>query len=139
MHNREAYINYNIEKSNYEKFAFEARLIIENLHKLFKTTEKNITTTNIVNNSFQIKFWGIEYIIKTEITYKDNKGFFLGEINTYLKNKTENILILSYSFDKIGNIQNDYLVSDFSDYYFLDFFKKIIEYSNSNNIKFQLI
>lgn len=59
-----------------------------------------------------------------------------GEINTYLVKDERYILIKSWTFDELGNINNDYTTIDFPDAYLLDFVNNVQKFSIENEVKF---
>ncbi len=126
-------------KKTYDKFLKQANSIITKLHDKFNHSEINLPTLDIVGNSFQFTFWGLNFITKTEIVYDSERlALGSGELNTYYRNDDNDDLILTYNFDSIGNIENRFLTEEFSSFYFADLFASIIEYSKNNMLKFQL-
>ena len=99
-----------------------------------------IETTEIEKNSFNFKFWGLNFIIQPEIEFdSDAHTFKDGEFNTYLKTKDDQLIqVISYKFDRIGNIGSGYLLKDFAKIYYIEFVSKLIALTKQEKIKFQL-
>ncbi|MCF8297010.1 MAG: hypothetical protein K9J13_05625 [Saprospiraceae bacterium] len=129
--------NIDYHRKSFEKFKIQALPIIEEVQKTFNTF--NIKTIEFKENSFSFTFWGLNFIVKPEISFNiDEVGFTIGELNTYLIIQGVEKSILSYKFDSLGNVESQYFPNEFSVYYYKDFIRKVIEYSNENNLKFQL-
>lgn len=132
-------INY--QKSEFDKFSTKGFSLLDKIHREFSLDQINISTSLINNNTFAFSFWGLSITIRPEVIFDAKSGRFKqGELNSYIKEEKEEdeILLLSYTFDTIGNINNEYLLEDFSLYYYSDLVSKIIEYSEANAIKFKL-
>ena len=101
---------------------------------------QKIESTEIEKSSFEFKFWGLNFVVQCEIEFNNNLHTFKqGEFNTYLKTKDDELnLVISYSFDKIGNIGNGYLINDFAEEYYIDFVNKLKALTKEEKIKFQL-
>ncbi len=129
-------INYH--RNVFETFSKQAVSILNKLKDEFEKPEINISSS-INNDGLFFDLWGIKIIIKTEILFDvKNQGFYFGEINSYILNKEEETLILTYHFDNIGNIENRFLLNDFTIPYYSNLIEKIIDFSNTENIKFKL-
>ncbi|HED06209.1 MAG TPA: hypothetical protein ENI61_05950 [Ignavibacteria bacterium] len=121
----------------FEKFKRQASIFIRKVKEVLE--ENNLSTSEIDNNSLEFSFWGLDFIIKSEIEYEmKSSNFIQGELNTYYKDDDKLNLILSYNFDKLGNIGRNSVVNDFAIYYYLDFVKNLKNYSSEKKIKFQL-
>ena len=126
-------------KKDYNGYLEQARSIIKNFHSFLNNSEIQVLDINN-NNAFEFLIWGIKLIIKTEISCNDRMDRFdKGELNTYVMTEEKNVLVLSWSFDKIGNVNQLYLVKEFSQFYYVDLIKNLLQFNKSNNIKFQLI
>ncbi len=121
----------------FEKFKRQASIFIRKVKEVLE--ENNLSTSEIDNNSLEFSFWGLDFIIKSEIEYEmKSSNFIQGELNTYYKDDDKLNLILSYNFDKLRNIGRNSVVNDFAIYYYLDFVKNLKNYSSEKKIKFQL-
>lgn len=118
---------------------------LENLYHRFH--EYDLQPTQIEDNFFNFYFWGLKFIVKSEITFNsDTKQLNNGELNTYLivedGNKLNHLLIVSYSFDELGNIENHFSVEhkEFSRNYYIDFCTEVMDYryKDGSKLKFQL-
>jgi len=127
------------QRKTYDNFVKQASLIITKLHEKFNHSEINIPTSDIMDNSFQFTFLGLNFITKTELLLDlESNVFSSGELNTYFIKDDNDDLILTYKFDYIGNIENRFVTEDFSLFYYVDLFNFIIKYSKSHKVKFQL-
>ncbi|MBN1184983.1 MAG: hypothetical protein JXB49_22045 [Bacteroidales bacterium] len=121
----------------FEKYRDGATKIVKELHSVFERL--NIQKEEIFDNSFKFSFWGLNWIVKTEITVKQETGYFNeGELNTYLMKEDDLEFLLSYKFDSLGNIADRFLSNDFGLHYYTDFVKSVVGYSIKKNFKFQL-
>jgi hypothetical protein len=119
------------------KFKKQADSIIHVLKEKFE--QHGLVISDIKDNSFTFRFWGLDFISKTEISFdKDSKTFKFGELNTYLIKDKKQLLIFSITFDSIGNIGNGSLLSDFADFYYVDFVNTLLIFANDHEVKFQL-
>jgi len=124
-------------KEMFVKFEKRANDIINKLKEVFDENELHVS--EIIDNSFEFTFWGLNFITKSEISFdSEYKNFTKGELTTFLKHEETLDPIVTYGFDNIGNIGNGCLLSDFADYYYVQFVKNLISLSNEKNIKFQL-
>lgn len=134
--------NNEISQTNYlrgliDKFKKQADLIIPALKEKFE--QHGLVISDIKDNTFKFRFWGLDFISKTEISFdKDSKTFKFGELNTYLIKDKKQLLIFSITFDSIGNIGNGSLLNDFADFYYVDFVNTLIIFADEHEIKFQL-
>lgn len=125
-------------KADYNGYLDQARAIINKFHSFLSSSEVQVFDIN--NNSFEFLLWGIRLIIRTEISTNDEMNRFCnGELNSYIIQDENEELLLSWSFDKIGNINNFHSMDDFSQIYYVIFIKNLIQFTKDNNIKFQLI
>jgi hypothetical protein len=130
-------------RKQYEKLSGQGKKL---LYSLFEYLKSDDIKLNPEYEGEMIKFnlWGLSFIIKSESSWtKESPGFRTGEINLYMIKKKSieeesNLLILTYSFDHIGNINSQYVVEEFSKFYYRDFIKKLIESCSTNFIKFGL-
>lgn len=130
-------IKHHIDK--FQKIQIKSIEIIDVLLKTFQKKSMTLSARGKDENQIQFTFWGLEFIIKSELSFNQSSGgFFKGELNTYLKKKKDPMLILSYTFDHIGNIENYHLLNEFADFYYNDFVLKLIECSENEGFKFQL-
>jgi hypothetical protein len=119
------------------EFKKHAIIFIEKLKFAFENNK--LVVSDIKENSFDFSFWGLKFITKIELPYnKESQTFENGEINTYLFKDDNFDLILTYKFDRLGNIENYYTEDEFGDFYYVDFIYKLTEFSSENKIKFQL-
>jgi len=126
-------------KHTYIRLLAQSKLIIEKLKVTYTLEEFNILTKEIVDNSFAFSFWGLNFLVKAEIEINPERNvFYLGELNTYIQFKEEEVLILSYNFDGIGNINQEHTIEYFAKEYYYEFVVNIMEYSKSNHLKFQI-
>jgi hypothetical protein len=71
---------------------------------------------------------GKMFTTKTEISFDENSNLTNGFLNTYFdiddpdNNLSKSELILSMTFDKIGNINSTYTIDDFSNPYLMNLF-----------------
>lgn len=112
--------------------------ILDELHKEF--TQQGLNTEQIERNELQFECLGLKFVTRTEISFDSNiQNFRNGNINTYYIDKDdEEELILSYDFDKIGNVNSRHLINEFSKYYFVDFFEKMIAYAIDKELRFPI-
>lgn len=126
------------QRKIFDKFVVRANSIILKLHEKFNLPEINLPTSEIKENSFEFTFLGLDFIIKAEIVFNSEiHSFKLGELNTYYRSGDSNELILTYTFDSIGNITSKFLTEEFYSVYYVDMFRLIVEYSKNRNVKFQ--
>ena len=120
-----------------EKLKVQACIFIESLRKRFM--KHSPIVGEIMENSFEFVFWGLDFVTITEVLYEKGRlSFEKGELNTYLVYDDNKELIISYDFDKHGNIGDGYLNEDFAEYYYLEFVHKLLDYSAEKGIKFRL-
>lgn len=138
MENETFIINFafisRIEKK-LESLRAKSKEIICSLVNMFDKREKKID--NLQDYSFEFIFWGLRFITKSEFSLTND--FLMnpkGEINTYLVKDERYILIKSWTFDELGNINNDYTANDFPDAYLLDFVNNVQKFSIENEVKF---
>lgn len=123
----------------YKSLLAQSKIIIEKLNVTYNLEEFNILTKEIVDNSFAFSFWGLNFLVKAEIEINPERNvFYLGELNTYIQFNEEEVLIHSYNFDGIGNINQEHTIEYFAKEYYYEFVAQIIEYSKSNHLKFQI-
>lgn len=128
-------VNYHVNK--FEKYKNQASVFLKKAKVVFE--EYKISISEIKGNAFEFSFFGLDFITKTEISFDEKqKGFKNGEFNTYVKNGTKLLLVKTYSFDAIGNIENEYHVDDFAYFYYIDFVDSLRELSSKGDLKFQL-
>jgi hypothetical protein len=136
------------ETKIFDDFRLKGEKVIKKLYD--KYNEFGLEPKPISNNSFTFYFWGLKFKLKLEIEFDTvGRRFNYGEINTYqIIKKGDNKLLLSMSYDKLGNVTDNIMNhhstlenDDFPEYYFVDFYNKLMDYINQeeNNIKFQLI
>ena len=66
------------------QFKIQAEQFITNLKGVL---DKNlVSTTDIKSNSFDFKFWSLDFIVKTEVLF-NSRNFSDGELNTYLRRR----------------------------------------------------
>jgi hypothetical protein len=102
--------------------------------------KQNFNTNKILNNNgLEIIFYGIKIIIIPE-TNIDNENMILyeGQLNSYINENNEKIQLISYTFDKIGNINKIYCKNNFAEHYFCDLIDSILKYISKKDIKLQL-
>lgn len=134
--------NQNLEDISYlneifEKFKRQASTFIRKVKEVLD--ENDLSTSEIEKNSLEFSFWGLDFIIKPEIEYDiKSLNFIQGQLNTYLKDDDKLNLILTYNFDKIGNIGRNNVVNDFAAFYYIDFVENLKRISSEKKIKFQL-
>lgn len=129
----------NFHRKIFQDYLKQSTLILNKLHETFNLQDINLPTSKLKDNSFDFEFWGLTFLIKAEIAYDlERKSFLLGELNTYAKKDDAEILILTYSFDTIGNIENNFIAESFPKFYYVDFVPKVIEYTNKYKVKFLL-
>jgi hypothetical protein len=120
-----------------DDFKRQANTFIQKFKKVLD--DNKLSTSEIVDNSLDFNFWGLKFIIKSEIQYsQESHDFIQGELNTYLLNDEEMILILTSYFDKLGNVGRISVIKDFAEYYFIDFVENIKKITSEREIKFQL-
>ena len=75
----------------------------------------------------RFQFLGFEFSTVLEILPINYSLGFEGQLTTYwLKGKdTEDVEIVSFSFDRIGNVNRMYTVDEFADLYLIEFLKNI--------------
>ena len=124
-------------KDLFVKFEKKSNSFIKKLKEVFDENELHVS--EIVDNSFEFTFWGLNFISKSEISFDlAFKTFKNGELTTFLKTEETLDLILTYNFDYIGNIGNGCIIDDFADYYYIQFVNNLISFTNEKKIKFQL-
>ncbi|MBN1186891.1 MAG: hypothetical protein JXB49_31735 [Bacteroidales bacterium] len=126
------------QNQTFSMFLKGSESIINGLHGVFENN--SIQLKDVKDNAFKFSFWGLEFIVKAEISFNQETGLFNnGEISTYyIKKEDELDYLLSYEFDSSGNIAHRFLIHDFGLHYYADFVKSIIGYSIKNKLKFQL-
>lgn len=129
-----------LEEIRYQTKGFDE---FKNLSNIFIQKFKKVLddfgfpTFDIIDNSLEFIFWGLNFIIKAEITFSpEEKNFVQGEINTYLQKN--DLLIQQVHFDNIGNTECRNVLNDFAEYYFIDFVKNLKTIALDKKIKFQL-
>lgn len=71
-------------------------------------------------SSFKFRMFGVDFKMALKVDFDNHALFQNGKIVAYRRvkdsnEKVEEIEITSFVFDKIGNIENQYLVNEFSD------------------------
>ncbi len=121
----------------FNEFKKNAESAIEKLYKNYQSW--GVEVSEVTNNSFNFSYWGLTFQIKAEITFNMDENIFKsGQINTYYIEQDVSKLIMTYTFDFNGNIENKHLESDFSPHYYLDFVNAILKLSSQEEFKFQL-
>lgn len=120
-----------------DDFKRQANTFIQKFKRVLD--DNKLSTSEIVDNSLEFNFWGLKFIIKAEIKYsQESHNFIQGELNTYLLNDEEMILIMNSYFDKLGNAGRMSVINDFAEYYFIDFVENLKKITSEREIKFQL-
>ncbi|ADQ80369.1 hypothetical protein Palpr_2233 [Paludibacter propionicigenes WB4] len=136
-------LNEEIENIDYwleivDKYKIKSEIYIEKARAVFESKKIKVSETN--NNSFDFKFLGLDFIAKANISFnKESSKFNDGELNIFHKKNDDFELIISYSFDKIGNIENTFNTDTFALYFYVDFIKMVLNSSTEKGIKFQLL
>ena len=127
-------------KGEYKVFAYLSNSIVTSLHVELNKNENDILAEGIVDNTIRFNYWGLNFITKTEISFnEESHGFTYGELNTYHVDKENEILFLTFKFDNMCVFENRYMPENFSNVYYIEFIKEVINYTQKNNIKFQLM
>jgi len=127
-------------KGEYKVLADQSNSIITSLHVELIKNENDILSEGIVDNTIRFNYWGLNFITKTEISFnEESHGFAYGELNTYHVDKEDEVLFLTFKFDNMGVFENRYMPENFTNAYYIAFIKEVMNYTQKNNIKFQLM
>ena len=110
---------------------------VKKLHEDF--INWGLSVNEISNNSFGFSFWGLNFIVKSELSFnKAANNFTEGALNTYLNLEGIKTCVVSFKFDILGNINRGNQLSDFSAPYYIQFVEQLLNITEENAIMFQL-
>jgi hypothetical protein len=124
----------------YSEYSVKAKEYLEKL-KVF-IEENGFECTKESKESIKLNIWGINVIVKTEISFKDKINTFQkGELNAYIFVEENEQLIFYFNFDKIGNIgdiNNSFTIETFAIYFLNNLIENLIIISRQLDLKFSL-
>ena len=126
------------QRTRFNALKMKAAENLEKLHLAFSQEEIGCEPSVLGIGIFEFTFYGVLFFVKTEIAIDSTAGVRDCEMNIYTTLKDEDELVLSYSFDAIGNIGDGYTSDNFSKCYYVDFYGKVITFFQEKEIKFSL-